>query len=182
MFLFVVFSTGSTAKLHLKDKQISPRNEFSTAYFDFFFLKKPLSFLFYDTIGSGRTLRETVLESSPVLALLNQSFISSWSLVRELENMQVSNKAEAQQSTIKQLHRSICINHWNACYCTGWWAEPCVERKGPITPGEVQLPCGDDGGAAQWNSGKYLTLLITSKRYETSTRVNRSCAELPHVT
>uniref|UniRef100_G3P3Q3 Selenoprotein N n=1 Tax=Gasterosteus aculeatus TaxID=69293 RepID=G3P3Q3_GASAC len=37
---------------------------------------------------SGRTLRETVLESSPVLALLNQSFISSWSLVRELENMQ----------------------------------------------------------------------------------------------
>lgn len=41
-------------------------------------------------VGSGRTLRETVLESSPVLALLNQSFISSWSLVRELENMQVS--------------------------------------------------------------------------------------------
>ncbi|MEQ2182001.1 hypothetical protein GOODEAATRI_017613, partial [Goodea atripinnis] len=38
---------------------------------------------------SGRTLRETVLESSPVLALLNQSFISSWSLVKELENMQV---------------------------------------------------------------------------------------------
>ncbi|KAK2825978.1 hypothetical protein Q5P01_020192 [Channa striata] len=38
--------------------------------------------------SSGRTLRETVLESSPVLALLNQSFISSWSLVKELENMQ----------------------------------------------------------------------------------------------
>ncbi|RVE57314.1 hypothetical protein OJAV_G00214960 [Oryzias javanicus] len=37
---------------------------------------------------SGRTLRETVLESSPILALLNQSFISSWSLVKELENMQ----------------------------------------------------------------------------------------------
>lgn len=45
------------------------------------------------SLGSGRTLRETVLESSPVLALLNQSFISSWSLVRELENMQVSREA-----------------------------------------------------------------------------------------
>ncbi|KAF5904201.1 selenoprotein N, partial [Clarias magur] len=38
--------------------------------------------------SSGRTLRETVLESSPVLALLNQSFISSWSLVKELEDLQ----------------------------------------------------------------------------------------------
>uniref|UniRef100_A0A3Q2W5Y1 Selenoprotein N n=1 Tax=Haplochromis burtoni TaxID=8153 RepID=A0A3Q2W5Y1_HAPBU len=41
-----------------------------------------------DQSCSGRTLRETVLESSPVLALLNQSFISSWSLVKELENLQ----------------------------------------------------------------------------------------------
>ncbi|KAJ7989215.1 hypothetical protein DPEC_G00317190 [Dallia pectoralis] len=40
--------------------------------------------------GSGRTLRETVLESSPVLALLNQSFVSSWSLVKELEDMQAN--------------------------------------------------------------------------------------------
>uniref|UniRef100_A0A673YPP1 Selenoprotein N n=1 Tax=Salmo trutta TaxID=8032 RepID=A0A673YPP1_SALTR len=32
----------------------------------------------------------TVLESSPVLALLNQSFVSSWSLVKELEDMQVT--------------------------------------------------------------------------------------------
>lgn len=39
--------------------------------------------------GSGRTLRETVLESSPILALLNESFISSWSLVKELEELQV---------------------------------------------------------------------------------------------
>uniref|UniRef100_A0A8C6WF62 Selenoprotein N n=1 Tax=Neogobius melanostomus TaxID=47308 RepID=A0A8C6WF62_9GOBI len=38
--------------------------------------------------GSGRTLRETVLESSPIMALLNQSFISSWSLVKELENLE----------------------------------------------------------------------------------------------
>lgn len=38
--------------------------------------------------GSGRTLRETVLESSPVLALLNESFVSSWSLVKELESLQ----------------------------------------------------------------------------------------------
>ncbi|TRY83438.1 hypothetical protein DNTS_016194 [Danionella cerebrum] len=41
---------------------------------------------------SGRTLRETVLESSPVLALLNQSFISSWSLVKELEDLQGDEK------------------------------------------------------------------------------------------
>lgn len=41
------------------------------------------------SVGSGRTLRETVLESSPVLALLNESFVSSWSLVKELESMQV---------------------------------------------------------------------------------------------
>ncbi|NWT58556.1 SELN protein, partial [Erythrocercus mccallii] len=40
--------------------------------------------------GSGRTLRETVLESSPILALLNESFISSWSLVKELEELQKS--------------------------------------------------------------------------------------------
>lgn len=44
---------------------------------------------FLSPVGSGRTLRETVLESSPVLALLNQSFISSWSLVKELEDLQV---------------------------------------------------------------------------------------------
>lgn len=40
--------------------------------------------------GSGRTLRETVLESSPILALLNESFVSTWSLVKELEDLQVS--------------------------------------------------------------------------------------------
>ncbi|KAI9522029.1 hypothetical protein NQZ68_040340 [Dissostichus eleginoides] len=45
-------------------------------------------YLILSFVSSGRTLRETVLESSPVMALLNQSFISSWSLVRELENMQ----------------------------------------------------------------------------------------------
>uniref|UniRef100_A0A8C6S9Z7 Selenoprotein N n=1 Tax=Neogobius melanostomus TaxID=47308 RepID=A0A8C6S9Z7_9GOBI len=43
----------------------------------------------HDQSCSGRTLRETVLESSPIMALLNQSFISSWSLVKELENLQV---------------------------------------------------------------------------------------------
>ncbi|KAJ8333172.1 hypothetical protein SKAU_G00420680 [Synaphobranchus kaupii] len=53
--------------------------------------------------GSGRTLRETVLESSPVLTLLNQSFISSWSLLNELEHLQadVSNPA---LSNIASLH------------------------------------------------------------------------------
>lgn len=42
--------------------------------------------------GSGRTLRETVLESSPILTLLNESFISTWSLVKELEDLQVSGR------------------------------------------------------------------------------------------
>uniref|UniRef100_A0A8C0YQM7 Selenoprotein N n=2 Tax=Cyprinus carpio TaxID=7962 RepID=A0A8C0YQM7_CYPCA len=45
-----------------------------------------------DQSCSGRTLRESVLESSPVLALLNQSFISSWSLVKELEDLQGDKK------------------------------------------------------------------------------------------
>ncbi|NWW70300.1 SELN protein, partial [Climacteris rufus] len=53
--------------------------------------------------GSGRTLRETVLESSPVLALLNQSFISSWSLVKELEELQ-SNRENEFYSKLAQLH------------------------------------------------------------------------------
>ncbi|TNM95358.1 hypothetical protein fugu_016441 [Takifugu bimaculatus] len=44
--------------------------------------------IYLPSVGSGRTLRETVLESSPVLALLNESFVSSWSLVKELESMQ----------------------------------------------------------------------------------------------
>uniref|UniRef100_A0A672GMI0 Selenoprotein N n=1 Tax=Salarias fasciatus TaxID=181472 RepID=A0A672GMI0_SALFA len=48
-----------------------------------------------DQSCSGRTLRETVLESSPVLTLLNQSFISSWSLVRELEGLQADEQNPA---------------------------------------------------------------------------------------
>uniref|UniRef100_A0A3P9Q7Q3 Selenoprotein N n=1 Tax=Poecilia reticulata TaxID=8081 RepID=A0A3P9Q7Q3_POERE len=56
-----------------------------------------------DQSCSGRTLRETVLESSPVLALLNQSFISSWSLVKELENMQADEQNPA-LSEKAQLH------------------------------------------------------------------------------
>uniref|UniRef100_A0A3Q2DG87 Selenoprotein N n=1 Tax=Cyprinodon variegatus TaxID=28743 RepID=A0A3Q2DG87_CYPVA len=48
-----------------------------------------------DQSCSGRTLRETVLESSPVLTLLNQSFISSWSLVKELETMQADERNAA---------------------------------------------------------------------------------------
>lgn len=59
--------------------------------------------LFHTSVGSGRTLRETVLESSPVLALLNQSFISSWSLVRELENLQVSSLDTLRKSASNQL-------------------------------------------------------------------------------
>ncbi|KAF0875579.1 SELN protein, partial [Crocuta crocuta] len=53
--------------------------------------------------GSGRTLRETVLESSPILALLNESFISTWSLVRELEDMQ-NNQENPSHKKLADLH------------------------------------------------------------------------------
>ncbi|OXB74228.1 UNVERIFIED_CONTAM: hypothetical protein H355_011680, partial [Colinus virginianus] len=53
--------------------------------------------------GSGRTLRETVLESSPILALLNESFISSWSLVKELEELQTNRENEF-YSKLAELH------------------------------------------------------------------------------
>uniref|UniRef100_K7FNJ2 EF-hand domain-containing protein n=1 Tax=Pelodiscus sinensis TaxID=13735 RepID=K7FNJ2_PELSI len=53
--------------------------------------------------GSGRTLRETVLESSPVLALLNESFVSSWSLVKELEELQ-ARRQDKFSSQLAALH------------------------------------------------------------------------------
>ncbi|KAG8506698.1 Selenoprotein N [Galemys pyrenaicus] len=52
---------------------------------------------------SGRTLRETVLESSPILALLNESFVSTWSLVKELEDLQNNQENPAQQE-LARLH------------------------------------------------------------------------------
>ncbi|KAL7980495.1 hypothetical protein Chor_001649 [Crotalus horridus] len=52
--------------------------------------------------GSGRTLRETVLESSPILAFLNESFISTWSLVKELEDLQ--GKRDEITSKLADLH------------------------------------------------------------------------------
>uniref|UniRef100_A0A8D0B2G9 EF-hand domain-containing protein n=1 Tax=Salvator merianae TaxID=96440 RepID=A0A8D0B2G9_SALMN len=54
-----------------------------------------------DQSCSGRTLRETVLESSPILAFLNQSFISTWSLVKELEDLQVKDEVN---SKLADLH------------------------------------------------------------------------------
>uniref|UniRef100_G1MSJ3 EF-hand domain-containing protein n=1 Tax=Meleagris gallopavo TaxID=9103 RepID=G1MSJ3_MELGA len=56
-----------------------------------------------DQSCSGRTLRETVLESSPILALLNESFISSWSLVKELEELQTNRENEF-YSKLADLH------------------------------------------------------------------------------
>ncbi|CAI9165476.1 unnamed protein product [Rangifer tarandus platyrhynchus] len=53
--------------------------------------------------GSGRTLRETVLESSPILALLNESFISTWSLVKELEDLQ-NNQENPSHRQLAGLH------------------------------------------------------------------------------
>lgn len=82
----------------------SPGNE---TFFGIFF--QHLSAVCHVPKGSGRTLRETVLESSPVLALLNQSFISSWSLVKELENMQVS-RAVAQEMKPRETSYSIYLN------------------------------------------------------------------------
>uniref|UniRef100_A0A2R9ASK6 Selenoprotein N n=1 Tax=Pan paniscus TaxID=9597 RepID=A0A2R9ASK6_PANPA len=52
---------------------------------------------------SGRTLRETVLESSPILTLLNESFISTWSLVKELEELQ-NNQENSSHQKLAGLH------------------------------------------------------------------------------
>ncbi|KAK2491711.1 hypothetical protein MC885_016737, partial [Smutsia gigantea] len=68
--------------------------------------------------GSGRTLRETVLESSPILALLNESFISTWSLVRELEDLQ-NNQENPSHQKLAGLHLekySFPVHHINANY------------------------------------------------------------------
>ncbi|KAK7797644.1 hypothetical protein U0070_010236 [Myodes glareolus] len=56
-----------------------------------------------DAKCSGRTLRETVLESPPILTLLNESFISTWSLVKELEDLQVQQE--------NPLHRQLAGLH-----------------------------------------------------------------------
>ena len=46
--------------------------------------------------GSGRTLRETALESSAVVQLLNDKFISSWSLVADLKDC-INNSAKTKE-------------------------------------------------------------------------------------
>uniref|UniRef100_A0A8C9B121 Selenoprotein N n=2 Tax=Phocoena sinus TaxID=42100 RepID=A0A8C9B121_PHOSS len=51
---------------------------------------------------SGRTLRETVLES-PILTLLNESFISTWSLVKDLEDLQ-NNQENPSHQKLASLH------------------------------------------------------------------------------
>ncbi|CAI5781587.1 EF-hand domain-containing protein [Podarcis lilfordi] len=65
------------------------------------------SILLWGALGdqscSGRTLRETVLESSPILAFLNESFISTWSLVKELEELQAKRENEV-NSKLADLH------------------------------------------------------------------------------
>uniref|UniRef100_H3A241 Selenoprotein N n=1 Tax=Latimeria chalumnae TaxID=7897 RepID=H3A241_LATCH len=80
--------------------------------------------------GSGRTLRETVLESSPVLALLSENFISSWSLVKELEILQNNEENEllAKQASLHlekynfPVEMMLCfpngtvVHHMNANY------------------------------------------------------------------
>uniref|UniRef100_A0A673YNQ9 Selenoprotein N n=1 Tax=Salmo trutta TaxID=8032 RepID=A0A673YNQ9_SALTR len=58
-----------------------------------FYPFKKVSYLpFSEAFQQAQEESETV-HLSPVLALLNQSFVSSWSLVKELEDMQVSERA-----------------------------------------------------------------------------------------
>ena len=40
---------------------------------------------FWFTLGSGRTLRETALESLPIMKLLTSHFVSSWSLLEDVK-------------------------------------------------------------------------------------------------
>ncbi|KAL6033924.1 hypothetical protein STEG23_007199 [Scotinomys teguina] len=63
----------------------------------------PVPSVVLDEDGSGRTLRETVLESPPILTLLNESFISTWSLVKELEDLQTQQE--------NPLHRQLAGLH-----------------------------------------------------------------------
>lgn len=37
------------------------------------------------TAGSGRTLRDTALESSPIVKLLTSKFVSTWSLLEDVK-------------------------------------------------------------------------------------------------
>lgn len=78
--------------------------------------------------GSGRTLRETVLESSPILALLNESFISSWSLVKELEELQVSAGATSAFFVFGAGEHSArrCWQEGRAHTCTSGGSKPSV--------------------------------------------------------
>ena len=36
-------------------------------------------------LGSGRTLRDTALESSPIVKLLTSQFVSTWSLLEDVK-------------------------------------------------------------------------------------------------
>uniref|UniRef100_A0A7M7PUL0 EF-hand domain-containing protein n=1 Tax=Strongylocentrotus purpuratus TaxID=7668 RepID=A0A7M7PUL0_STRPU len=52
--------------------------------------------------GSGRTLRETSLESPPVLQLLGSHYVSSWSLVAELEVIK-QNKSDPEYAALASM-------------------------------------------------------------------------------
>ncbi|KAK2107127.1 hypothetical protein P7K49_016641 [Saguinus oedipus] len=49
------------------------------------------------TTSPAETLREMVLESSPILTLFNESFITTWSLVKELKELQSNQENPAHQ-------------------------------------------------------------------------------------
>uniref|UniRef100_A0A8C5UYP6 EF-hand domain-containing protein n=1 Tax=Microcebus murinus TaxID=30608 RepID=A0A8C5UYP6_MICMU len=106
-----------------------------------------------DQSCSGRTLRETVLESSPILALLNESFISTWSLVKELEELQ-NNQENASHKKLAGLHLEkysfpvemlICLPNgtvvaWCTRSCSLWgpWTPVLLRARGTATALWVQ--------------------------------------------
>lgn len=87
------------------------------------------------------------------------------------EQCNASKKSASNELTEKVLYVPFKMNHFQFFPWTGWWAEPRVEWKGPITPGEVQLPCGDDGGTSQWNYSKYFPQIMCTSSLVLFTRL-----------
>uniref|UniRef100_A0A914BHM6 EF-hand domain-containing protein n=1 Tax=Patiria miniata TaxID=46514 RepID=A0A914BHM6_PATMI len=63
--------------------------------------------------GSGRTLRETALESTPVITLLEEHFISSWSLVADLEKMKEERTQDHREFTPVAKLASTCLDAYS---------------------------------------------------------------------
>ncbi|CAG10470.1 unnamed protein product, partial [Tetraodon nigroviridis] len=113
---------------------------------------------------SGRTLRETVRESSPVLALLNESFVSSWSLVKELESLQADEQNHALSEKARlhlekysfpvemmvALPNGTIVHHINANFFLDQTA---------MKPEEEGAPFGFSGGFEDPSTSTYISFL-----------------------